>query len=215
LNKIEISEDISFLLYILPIVLSGVYALFLWILKGITFYLPSEVYLAVTENFIIFGAGVLAVCLAVVIEVSLNPSDLKMKKIEENTSRMRYLAWVYFMLSLFFAWSATGYSFDLIGTFDIYVKGRYALLYPIFLFGLSFALTPSIKDFIKVPKLIFEVMPFALIITSPLLLYALWRLHLPTLVILSIPLLFFISGVTLFLYSIRKKGVGILDTEEI
>ncbi|MCP8304799.1 MAG: hypothetical protein H3Z50_04955 [archaeon] len=215
MDKVGMSEDLSFLLYLSPIFINGAYALYLWISKGITSSLPPDVYLAVTESIVIFLAGVLAVCVAVVIDVWVIPRDLRVKKIEENTIRMRNLAFIYFILSLISAWSAVGYSLNPSSIFDIYLKGQYALLYPVFLFGLSFALTPSIKDIFKVPTILFEVIPFALIISSPLLLYILWRSHSSTIVIFSIPLLIFIAGVALFLYSLRKKRGGRDYTEEI
>ncbi len=205
MDKVGISEDLSFLLYLSPIVLNGAYALYLWISKGITSSLPPDIYLAVSESIVIFLVGVLAVCVAVVIDLWVSPRDLRVKKIEENTLRMRNLAFIYFILSLISAWSAVGYSLNPSNIFDIYLKGQYALLYPVFLFGLSFALSPSIKDNLKVSTILFEVIPLVLIICSPLMFYLLWRLHSSTLAIFSIPLSIFIAGVALFLYSLRKK----------
>ena len=214
MEKVGISEDISFFLYILPIAIYGLYSLYLWILAGITSYLPSDVYLAVAENITIFLIGVLAVCLAVVIDVWASASDLRVKRMEENTSRMRNLAFIYLIFSVFFAWSATSYSLDLTSILDIYLKGRYIILYPVFLFGLSFVLTPSIKDAFKVPTLLFEIIPLALIISSPLFLYLLWRLESSTLVIFSIPLLLFIGGLVMFLFVNLKRRRTLISKEE-
>ncbi|MCP8322710.1 MAG: hypothetical protein L6N96_00830 [Candidatus Methylarchaceae archaeon HK02M2] len=211
MDKVEISEDISFLLYLFPIFVYGAYAFYLWISIGITSSLPPDVYLAVSESPVIFLVSVLAVCVALVIDVLVSTRDLRVKKIEENTSRMRDFAIIFLILSLISAWSAVGYSLDPSYIFDIYLKGHYSILFPVFLFGLSFTLSPSLKKYFKFNTIIFEVLPFILIIASPLLLYVLWSLNLSAAVVFLIPLSIFIVGIALYLYSFKKREPNIKE----
>jgi len=195
-------EDLSFLLYLSPLLINGLYALYLWFTPNL---LPADVYLRVTNDSIVFLAGVLAIIIALVMEVWMNPKDMKIKKIGENIPRMRILAFLFIILSLIFVWSASGYSFDIFNVLDLYLEGKYAILYPLFLLGFSFALYPSIKHLLKFSVIIFEVIPIILIASSPLLLYILWRLKLSSSIIFSIPILIFIAGIALFLYSLKVE----------
>jgi len=202
LDKFEMIEDISFLLYISPLLINGLYALYLLFTLNL---LPVDLYLRVTNDNIVFLAGVSAVIIALVMEVWMNPKDMKIKKIGENISRMRILAFLFIILSLISVWSASGYSSSILDILDLYLEGRYAILYPLFLLGFSFALYPSTKHFLKFSIIIFEIIPIILIASSPLLLYILWRLKLSSSIVFSIPLLVFIAGIALFLYSLRVK----------
>ncbi len=195
-------EDLSFLLYLSPLLINGLYALYLWFSLNL---LPVNVYLKVTNDNIVFLVGVLVIIIALVMEVWMNPKDMRIKKIGENISRMRILAFLFIILSLISVWSASGYSSNIFDVLDLYLEGRYAILYPLLLLGFSFALSPSIKHFFKFSIIIFEVIPIILISSSPLLLYILWRLKFSYNIVFPIPLLIFIAGIALFLYSLRVE----------
>ena len=195
-------EDLSFLLYLSPLLINGLYALYLWFSLNL---LPVNVYLKVTNDNIVFLVGVLVIIIALVMEVWMNPKDMRIKKIGENISRMRILAFLFIILSLISVWSASGYSSNIFDVLDLYLEGRYAILYPLLLLGFSFALSPSIKHFFKFSIIIFEVIPIILISSSPLLLYILWRLKFSYNIAFPIPILIFIAGIALFLYSLRVE----------
>lgn len=196
-------EDSSFLLYLSPLLINIIYPFYLWFTQN---FLPIEVYLRVTNDITVFFVGVLAVTIAVAIEVWINPKDMRIEKIEENMTRMRILAFLFIITSLIFVWVASGYSPNLIEVFDIYLEGRYAILYPLFLLFLSLFLSPSIKHLFKFSAILFEVTPTVLMASSPLLLYILWRLKLSSNIVFSIPILMLIAGTALFLYSLRIEG---------
>ncbi|MCP8312947.1 MAG: hypothetical protein H3Z53_01035 [archaeon] len=202
MDKFEMIEDLSFLLYISPFLINGLYALYLWFTSNL---LPADVYLKVTNDSIVFLAGVLAIIIALVMEVRMNPKDMKIKKIGENIPRMRILAFLFIILSLISVWSASGYSSNILDVLDLYLEGRYAILYPLLLLFFSFVLSPSIKHFFKFSIIIFEVIPIVLIASSPLLLYIFWRLKLSSSIVFSIPILIFITGIALFFYSLRVE----------
>ncbi|MGQ9470006.1 MAG: hypothetical protein ACUVTD_09375, partial [Nitrososphaerales archaeon] len=130
MDKFEMVEDLSFLLYLSPLLIYIVYPLYLWFTLNL---LPSHVYLKVTNDIIVFSASVLAVLIALIIELLVNPKDIRIKKIGENTSRMRILAFLFIILSLISVWSASGYSFNIFNILDLYLEGRYIILYPLFL----------------------------------------------------------------------------------
>jgi hypothetical protein len=196
-------EDLSFLLYLSPLLINIVYPLYLWFTLNL---LPSDVYLKVTNNIVVLLVGVLAVVIAIMLEVWINPMEVRIKKIGENIPRMRVLAFLLIILSLIFVWVASGYSLNLIEVFDLYLEGRYAILYPLLLLFLSLFLSPSMKHLFKFPTIVFEVIPIILIASSPLLLYIFWRLKLSSNIVFSIPTLVFVAGIALFLYRLRVEG---------
>ncbi len=197
LDKLEMIEDTTFILYLSPLLINGLYALYLSFAQNLP---PSDVYLGVANNIVILLASVLVVLIALVIEIRISPKDTRIKKIEENVSRMRILAFLFIILSLFSVFVTSGNSLDL------YLEGRYAILYPLFLLALSLVLSPSITHFFKFSLIIFEIIPIVLMIASPLLLYILWRMGLSYSIVFSISLLVFIAGVALFLYGSRVEG---------
>ncbi|MGB9659434.1 MAG: hypothetical protein ACPLY9_02775 [Nitrososphaerales archaeon] len=197
MDKLEMIEDTTFILYLSPLLINGLYALYLSFAQNLP---PSDVYLGVANNIVILLASVLVVLIALVIEIRISPKDTRIKKIEENVSRMRILAFLFIILSLFSVFVTSGNSLDL------YLEGRYAILYPLFLLALSLVLSPSITHFFKFSLIIFEIIPIVLMIASPLLLYILWRMGLSYSIVFSISLLVFIAGVALFLYGSRVEG---------
>ncbi|NWG08774.1 MAG: hypothetical protein HXX80_00405 [Nitrososphaerales archaeon] len=202
LKKSEMMEDLIFLLYLFPLFLNGLYALYLWFQRGITLSLPSEVYLAVTKDHAIFLMGVLAIVAALIIEVRMSPVESRAVNVGKNVSRMRVLAYFCVVTSLISTWSASGYSLSIL---DIYLEGGYAMLYPAFLLFLSLALSSPIRKFLKLSPILFDLLPIVLIVFSPLSLYMLWRLGLPSSLVFSISLLIFIAGIAILLYGPKLK----------
>lgn len=206
LSKADVVEDVSFLLYSVPFVVSGLYALYLWLPKGLALSLPSDVYLMVTKDPLVFLLGFLAICVAVTVEVWMSASEARGAKVMENAKRMRWLALLCIALSLLSAWSATGYSLNLLNFLGLYLEGRYAILFPALLIGVSFLIQPSFRFPVRGPTLFFEAIPLGLTILSPLLLFYLSRLNFSSNVTFGTPLLTFIIGITLLFYGFRRRG---------
>jgi hypothetical protein len=206
MEKIELVEDVSFLLYMVPIVLNGIYALFLWFPQGIGFALPSEVYLKVTKDPVIFLVGFSVICIALLLETKTSPENMRVEKVEQNISRMRLLAFLSIALSIISAWSATGYSSDFINLLNIYTEGIYAMIFPALLLGFSFLIQPSIKLGLKISNIVYEVVPLILFLLSPVSLFILWRFNLPASLFLGIPIILLILASVLFVYGNFKMN---------
>lgn len=200
MDKFEIVEDVAFLLYIAPLLINGFYALYLWLTLNL---LPNDIYIKVTNDIIILLVSILVIIIALIMEVWIHPKDIRVKKIVESVSRIRILASSFIILSSISVFIISIYSSNAFNALELYLEGRYAILYPLFLLGLSFALSPLIKRFLKLSLVIFEIVPIILMISSPLLLYIFWRFRLPYNIFFSIPLLIFIVGIALFLYGSR------------
>lgn len=201
--KLELIEDSVFLLYIIPIILNGLYALLLWSFMGFSSSLPIEVYLRVTKDPIVFLVGFVAICAALLLEIQANPKDTRITKIKENIYRLRVFAFLTIILSIICAWSASGYS-SLLALLNVYVEGKFALIFPAILIGLSFALQPSIKYNLKLPSLIFEIIPLVLLIGSPLSLFLLSRLSFSSAFVIGFPFFILILAVILWIYGSFK-----------
>jgi hypothetical protein len=211
MDKIEIVEDVSFLLYMVPILLNGIYALFLWFPQGIGFALPSEVYLKVTKDPVIFLAGFSVICIALLLETQTTPKNMRAEKVEQNISRIRILAFLSLALSIITAWSATGYSSNFINLLSLYTEGRYAMIYPALLLGFSFLIHPSLKFGLKKSHIGYEVVPLILFLLSPVSLFILWRAKLNepfNNLFLVFPIILLIIASVLFVYGnfkLQKK----------
>ncbi|MEM3437237.1 MAG: hypothetical protein QXP55_01705 [Nitrososphaerales archaeon] len=202
MDKFEIIEDIVFLSYLAPLLINSFYALYIWLALNLPL---NEIYIKVNNDNIILLASILVIIIAFIIEVWVHPKDIRIKKIRENILRMRILAILFIILSLIFVLIAIIYSSNTFNALDLYLEGRYAILYPLFLLSLSLVLSNPIKHYLKLSLLIFEIIPIVLIISSPLLLYIFWRFKLSYDIVFFIPLLMFIIGIALFLYGSRLK----------
>lgn len=140
-SKSSAIEDASFILFILPIVVSGLYAIY----AGITSAAFNiETYVAVTSNPFVFIIAIAAVCAAMLLEVYYSPPEMRSKKIDVNARRMQKLAIVTLVLSVLAAGVAIGAApLPLfIGTFLI---GRYPILFSALLVFLSFLVVIPLK----------------------------------------------------------------------
>ncbi|MEM3382481.1 MAG: hypothetical protein QXD42_04550 [Nitrososphaerales archaeon] len=209
MGKFEIVEDVTFLLYITPLLINIFYAFYIWLVLNLPF---NEVYIKVNNDNIVLLVSIFVIITALIIEIWMYPKDVRIKKIEENILRMRILAILFIILSLIYVLIVIIYSPIILNFFDLYLEGRYAILYPLFLLSLSLVLSNlnSIKRSLKLPLLIFEIIPIILIVSSPLLVYIFWHFKLSYNIIFSIPFLIFIIGITIFLYrSISEEKLKI------
>ena len=200
LQKAETTENISFILYLVPLISSTIYAISLWASEGLSLTLPETVYLSVTKDPYLFLVGFLAICCAVLIEVFGSSKESRLSRIETNSKQIQILAVISFSAAVLSVWSTIGYSFDISRILQILLAGRYALIFPLMLFILAFLLNTSLKFNLLSFNNLMKNASFILMIASPLIFYGLWRIHVPWEGIISITLITLIIGVALILY---------------
>ncbi len=200
LQRAETTENISFILYLVPLISSTIYAISLWASEGLSSTLPETVYLSVTKDPYLFLIGFLAICCAVLIEVFGSSKESRLSRIETNSKQIQILAVISFSAAVLSVWSTIGYSFDISRTLQILLAGRYALIFPLMLFILAFLLNTSLKFNLLSFNNLMKNASFILMIASPLIFYGLWRIHVPWEGIISITLIILIIGVALILY---------------
>ena len=200
LQKAETTENISFILYLVPLISSTIYAISLWTSEGLSLTLPETVYLSVTKDPYLFLISFLAICCAVLIEVFGSSKESRLSRIETNSKQIQILAVISFSAAVLSVWSTIGYSFDISRTLQILLAGRYALIFPLMLFILAFLLNTSLKFNLLSFNNLMKNASFILMIASPLIFYGLWRIHVPWEGIISITLITLIIGVALILY---------------
>ena len=200
LQKAETTENISFILYLVPLISSTIYAISLWTSEGLSLTLPETVYLSVTKDPYLFLISFLAICCAVLIEVFGSSKESRLSRIETNSKQIQILAVISFSAAVLSVWSTIGYSFDISRILQILLAGRYALIFPLMLFILAFLLNTSLKFNLLSFNNLMKNASFILMIASPLIFYGLWRIHVPWEGIISITLITLIIGVALILY---------------
>ena len=200
LQRAETTENISFILYLVPLISSTIYAISLWTSEGLSLTLPETVYLSVTKDPYLFLISFLAICCAVLIEVFGSSKESRLSRIETNSKQIQILAVISFSAAVLSVWSTIGYSFDISRTLQILLAGRYALIFPLMLFILAFLLNTSLKFNLLSFNNLMKNASFILMIASPLIFYGLWRIHVPWEGIISITLITLIIGVALILY---------------
>ena len=133
LQKAETTENISFILYLVPLISSTIYAISLWTSEGLSSTLPETVYLSVTKDPYLFLISFLAICCAVLIEVFGSSKESRLSRIETNSKQIQILAVISFSAAVLSVWSTIGYSFDISRILQILLAGRYALIFPLML----------------------------------------------------------------------------------
>jgi hypothetical protein len=200
LQRAETTENISFILYLVPLISSTIYAISLWTSEGLSLTLPETVYLSVTKDPYLFLIGFLAICCAVLIEVYGSSKESRLSRIEANSRQLQILAVISISAAILSVWSTIGYSFNFSGILQIFLAGRYALIFPLMLFILAFLLNTSLKINLLSLSNLTKNASLILMIASPLLFYGLWRIHVPWEGIISITLITLITGVVLLIY---------------
>lgn len=204
MNRPELLEDSTFILYLIPLILSGGYALVLWISAGFSAALPENVYLAVTKNPYVFLIGLVSVCVGALVEVYSSPRKTRLVKLGENSKRMQILAVVCVVTAIVFAWTTTGYSSNLAQALVTFLNGRYSIIYPVILLVMSFLISPSIRVKMSRGPGLRESVSIALVTASPLLIFGLWRLDSPWWQTLGLPFIILIAGISLSFLNLRS-----------
>ena len=137
-------EDVSTLLYLVPIVVPIVYALVLWVQSGLSPVLPSSVYLTVTRDPILFIGVSLAVMLGVLIEVNETEPPARAAKVASLGGTLQSIAVASLVIVLISALYANGFT-DITGAATDFIIGRYGIVFPAALVLLSYLMTVQFK----------------------------------------------------------------------
>jgi hypothetical protein len=140
--KSELAEDVSFILFLLPLIITGGYLLFA---SSIASGYDTDIYLSITRDPIIFMISILAVSVGTLVEIYSNPLSLREKKLEINARRMQWLAGITFLTSGVAAWVSLGGSATLPAFFGLFLTARFPLIYSVLLAVLSSVLTLQFK----------------------------------------------------------------------
>ena len=137
-------EDLSTLLYLVPIVVPIIYALVLWVQSGISATLPSSVYLTVTRDPILFIGASLAVMLGVMIEVNETEPKGRPAKLASLGGTLQSIAVASLVIVVIAALYANGFV-DITGAATDFIIGRYGLVFPATLVLLSYLITAQFR----------------------------------------------------------------------
>jgi hypothetical protein len=136
MNRIEMYDDVSTVLFLVPFLVSGIYAIYLWVGSGISLLLPTDVYLTVTRDPVVFLVGFLAVIGGLLISVWVTEQPKRREKLSSMSGTLQKIAFASFVLALVSAVYATGFSIS--DTVSDFIVGRYSIVFPALLVGLSY-----------------------------------------------------------------------------
>lgn len=172
----DFGEDVSFLLYFVPVVVAIIYGAVEWAVTAATSTMPEDAYLTVSKSPYLFLISVVAICLAIVFEVRSAAMPERGGIIEANTQRLQFLAVIVLVVS--FIASISAGSYNLLIAVSLFISGRYTFIFAFFLLGISVLLNPKeILGNLKVSSLP-DVLGLLLIVASPVLFYAGLKVHL-------------------------------------
>jgi hypothetical protein len=198
MSKKVSSDDASVLLYMVPFIASGVYALYLWVAGGFSSILPTSAYLTVTRDPILFLVGTLSVMLGVVLEVSYAGPAGKTAKLGSVGDTLQTIAVASFILALVSALYAHGFS-DVSGAVSDFLVGRFSLVFPGVMVLFSYLITARFNlSSLRRPT----ILGIIAMLLSPAFLYAIGRRH--STLGLAVALVFLLAGIGLFLMPNRK-----------
>jgi hypothetical protein len=168
MNRTETYDDVSTVLFLVPFLVSGVYAIYLWARSGLSALLPRDVYLTVTRDPIVFLVGSLAVIVGVFISVWVTELPKRREKLTSLSGTLQRIAIASFVLALVSVLYATGFSIS--DSVSDFIVGRYSIVFPAMLVLLSYLIvTPvttapfgtrkliGIAIMLLVPAVIYEV----------------------------------------------------------
>lgn len=166
----DTGEDVAFFLYLLPVVASVVFGVYEWSILPHTSAMPLLAYIIVVKSQYLFLLSLVAVCLAIIVEVRSASITEREALVKANSYRLLWLAIVILIVSL--ASSISAGEYNLANGLSIFVQGRYPLIYAFFLVGMSLLLSP--KQLLGNAKLssLPEILGLVFLVASPLIFYA-------------------------------------------
>lgn len=200
MEKTELIEDLTFLLYLGPFIICALWGLFLGFSTGFS---STQVYLLITKDPVVFLIGFGAVLSAALLEMNLGSDAepfVRSRRIARNLQR---IALASILLSAISAAGAAGLSGELGGAGSLLLQGRFGIVFPLLVYVSSVVLSPVglRRKYLKYPPL--DFIAFALIILSPILLYSLWNGGIAWEIAAGVPLLLMALGLALALKAAR------------
>jgi hypothetical protein len=197
MNPRERNDDLAFLLYLVPFIISAVYALYLWAGTGLSAVLPQFVFLQVTQSPYVFLVGLLAVVVGSAIDALGADDTSRRERLVSLSQRLQWIAVIALIFALLSAWYAAG--FDPGGAIFNLLSGRYSVIFPGLLMLYSFLILPSLQlERSKMSGLLAVVFMLA----APLVLYEVGKRSYP--VGMGGALVLIVLGVVLFIRGQRK-----------
>ena len=201
----DFAEDLSFLLYLVPLAASIIYGAYEWYsISRSSADLPGLAYLIVSKSPYLFLVSVAAILAALVIEVRGTALMERIRVVESNSTRMQVLAVAVLILSFAAALSVANY--DVGNAFAVFIAGRYALIFSFGMVVLSLLLAPKqIVGSARASSLA-EVIGLLLVVAAPVILYASIKIHLPFAIAAIASIVVAILGLYLFFNNTRIFG---------
>ena len=190
--KTDTVEDISFLLYFMPVVMYIISTILYVTVSGLTF---QESFLSVTRNPFWLVLSLLAVSASLIFHIRSSNEDERTGLISIHAKRMRIIGTIIILLSLGEAIAVSDAQTNMI---ELFITGRLPILFTAIMFLQS--------AFIQIPfavktennKFIISIFSSVLILASPVLYYLTDMIGLPFIVNLSVSLVLVIFGALLF-----------------
>jgi hypothetical protein len=194
------SDDASVLLYMVPFIAYGGYALYLWAASGISSVLPGSVYLTVTRDPTLFLVGTFSVMLGVVLEVSSTAPAGRPAKLGSVGNTLQTIAAASFILALVCALYANGFS-NISGAASDFLMGRFSLVFPIVMVLFSYLITARFNiTSLRTPT----ILGIIAMILVPASLYEVGKRS--TALGLAVAFVFLMAGLSLFLVANRRAS---------
>ncbi len=138
------SEDVATILYLVPFVGALAYGLVLWAQNGVSFVLPTSVYLTVTRDPYLFVIGSVAIMAGVIVEVNGTDSAARPAKLLSLGGTLQSIAVAALVLVLVCAFYTNGF-IDVSGAATDFMVGRYGIVFPAVLVLLSYLITAQFR----------------------------------------------------------------------
>lgn len=142
--------DVSAVLYLVPFLASGVYGIYLWFQAGLSYYLPSSVYLSVTRDPYVFMLGSFAIMAGVVLDLRGVDEAQRKAKLTSLGGTLQSIAIASLILVVISAFYANGFT-NVGSAASDFIVGRYGLVFPATLVLLSYLVTARF-DFSSIAK---------------------------------------------------------------
>ena len=192
--KSDIIEDISFLLYFIPIILTA--GSFIWKITENNSYLDA--YLFATRNSLIFTISVVAIAGAVLLEINYTAVEKRYHLLVTHTKRMRSIGITILLLSMIGSLLASGNLLAIGTSTGLFLTARFPIAFAAIMFLQSAFLRVPFTKKVKEEKMMIKLISVICIFLVPIVYYTGNLLNLPLVINLTTSLLFVIFGIYLF-----------------
>lgn len=204
MDRADISEDVSFLFFLLPLIISGI-ATLVASLSASAYNL--DVYLEVTRNPFLFLASVIVVNAGTIFETYSNPLKDRRGKVLINAKRMQTLAMTILIVSAIAAWVSLGSDASFPVFIGAFLSARFPIIFALLLIFLSTVLTLPFKISKLDNTMIGNIVGVIVLLLSPISLFAGSKMNFPFPIIASFSVILIILGIGLFLNGSKESSL--------